>query len=70
MTWLELFATSVPQPGATNALRRAAMAAAMASDDATLRAELTTVYGVSAFAVCDALDKHRVPVSTEAAKLV
>jgi hypothetical protein len=69
MQWIELFATSVTQPGATQALRRAAMSAAAGSDDTRLRAALGTVYGLPAFMLCDALDRHDVPVSPEAAQL-
>jgi hypothetical protein len=69
MQWIDLFAASVTQPGATQALRRAAISAAASADDPRLQAALGTVYGLPAFMLCDALDRSDIPVSPEAAQL-
>ena len=70
MTWLELYSIAVRHPRAKGRLSDVAAAAVLDSNDDALSREVVSQTQDSLRMVCETLDRHAVPLSSETVDLV
>ena len=70
MKWLELYGIAIRHPRAKGTLADLAMGAVLDSNNEALSREVLSQTSDSLRVLCDALDRHAVPVASETISLV